>query len=111
MTDHIVQSFDVELRGLTSHILELGILAEQQLTDAVWSLRRGNEQMAKEVAEREERLNRLAAQIDSDAVSMIARRQPLAIDLRHVMAAIRISSNLERVGDLAYNIAKRSMAM
>lgn len=82
MTDHIVQSFDVELRGLTSHILELGILAEQQLTDAVWSLRRGNEQMAKEVAEREERLNRLAAQIDSDAVSMIARRQPLAIDLR-----------------------------
>ncbi|MFK3845499.1 phosphate signaling complex protein PhoU [Stenotrophomonas sp. NPDC078853] len=111
MTDHIVQSFDVELRALTAHILELGILAEQQLTDAVWSLRRGNDQMAREVAIREERLDALAARIESDAVSVIARRQPLAIDLRHVMAAIRISSNLERVGDLAFNIAKRSMAM
>lgn len=111
MTDHIVQAFDTELEAITQQINELGQLAERQLTDAVWALRHANKELAESVKAQDPQLDRLATRIEEEAISLIARRQPLAVDLRHVMAAIRIAANLERAGDLASNIAKRVVAM
>ena len=111
MTDHIVQAFDTELDTLTRQLNDLGQLAERQLTDAVWALRHADTDLADSVKKKDAQLDRLAAAIEDEAISLIARRQPLAEDLRHVMAAIRIASNLERAGDLASNIAKRAQAL
>ncbi|WP_434991004.1 phosphate signaling complex protein PhoU [Xanthomonas melonis] len=111
MTDHIVQAFDTELEAITQQISELGQLAERQLTDAVWALRHASKELAESVKSQDTQMDRLAARIEEEAISLIARRQPLAVDLRHVMAAIRIAANLERAGDLASNIAKRVIAM
>lgn len=111
MTDHIVQAFDTELEAITQQITELGQLAERQLADAMWALRHANKELAGNVKALDPQLDRLAARIEEEAISLIARRQPLAVDLRHVMAAIRIAANLERAGDLASNIAKRVVAM
>ncbi|ODU40741.1 MAG: phosphate transport system regulatory protein PhoU [Lysobacteraceae bacterium SCN 69-123] len=111
MTDHIVQAFDTELGAITQQISELGQLAERQLTDAVWALRHASTELAESVKAQDQELDRLAARIEDEAISLIARRQPLAVDLRHVMAAIRIAANLERTGDLASNIAKRALAL
>lgn len=111
MTDHIVQAFDTELGAITQQISELGQLAERQLTDAVWALRHAGMDLAESVKAQDQQLDRLAARIEEEAISLIARRQPIAVDLRHVMAAIRIAANLERAGDLASNIAKRALAL
>lgn len=111
MTEHIVQAFDTELEAITQQINELGQLAEQQLADAVWALRHASTELAESVRSQDQRLDQLAARIEDDAISLIARRQPLAVDLRHVMAGIRIAANLERAGDLANNIAKRALAL
>lgn len=111
MTDHIVQAFDTELEEITRHIDELGQLVEEQLAGAMWALKHASASQAQSVKEFDQTLDRLAEKIEADSISLIARRQPLAVDLRHVMAAIRIASNLERAGDLASNIAKRAVAV
>lgn len=111
MTDHIVQAFDTELGAITQQLDELGQLAEQQLVSAILSLLHANTELAGTVRAQDQRLDALATRIEDEAISLIARRQPLAADLRHVMAAIRIASNLERAGDLASNIAKRALAL
>lgn len=111
MTEHIVQAFDAELGAITEQIRELGRQAEQQLVDAVWALKHADTKLAERVRAKDPELDQLAARVEDDAIGLIARRQPLAADLRHVMAAIRIASNLERTGDLASNIAKRTLAL
>jgi phosphate transport system protein len=111
VSEHIVQAFDTELEAITRQISELGQLAERQLADAIWALRHASTELAETVRSQDQRLDQLAAHIEEDAIALIARRQPLAVDLRHVMAAIRIASNLERAGDLASNIAKRALAV
>lgn len=111
MTDHIVQAFDAELQIITQHIDDLGQLVEEQVVGAMWALKHANASQAQSVKEFDQTLDQLAEQIEAESISLIARRQPLAVDLRHVMAAIRIASNLERAGDLASNIAKRAVAV
>lgn len=111
MSEHIVQAFDAELNAITEQISELGALAEKQFADAIRALRYADTALAEAVRARDPQLDALAARIEDDAIGLTARRQPLAVDLRHVMAAIRIASNLERVGDLAGNIAKRALAV
>jgi phosphate transport system protein len=111
MNEHIVASFDEELNGLARDIAEMGGLAEQLVGDSVAALVRRDTTLAQEVIAADPRIDRLQRQIEDNATLMIAKRQPMAKDLREIMAAIHIANDLERVGDLAKNTAKRVMAL
>ncbi|KFN45455.1 hypothetical protein N790_02270 [Arenimonas malthae CC-JY-1] len=111
MTTHIVQAFDLELRAITEQVGDLGRRVGEQVANAVRALDLSDALLADEVRAGDEALDRDAERIENDAINLIARRQPLAVDLRHVMAALRIAANLERAGDLASNIAKRAIAV
>ncbi len=109
MTDHIVKAYDRELGTLGQRIAEMGGIAEQMLSDAMEALGSLNAELARSVVAVDPRLDALQRAVEDDAILTIARRQPLAVDLRECVAAIRISGDLERVGDLAKNIAKRTV--
>jgi len=111
MSEHIVHAFDEELQGLGNKIAQMGGLAERALSDAVAALVRRDTELAGRVIANDGRIDALEKQAEEAALMMIARRQPLAVDLREIMAAIRIASDLERIGDLAKNIAKRATAI
>jgi phosphate transport system protein len=111
MKEHIVRSYDGELNELAQRIAEMGGLAEQQVADSVAALSRRDTGLAQRVIAADERIDKLQRQVEDSAVSMIARRQPMAQDLREIMAAIHIANDLERVGDLAKNTAKRVIAV
>ena len=111
MSDHIVSSFDQDLNGLRATIAEMGGLCEKMLADAVTAFVRRDESLAQNVISADRRLDELQRGIEERAILLIARRQPLAVDLRDVVSAIRIASDLERVGDLVKNCAKRTVAI
>ena len=110
-SEHIVTSFDEELNGLSQKIAEMGGLAEQAVSDSVAALVERDVGKAQRVIADDERIDILQRQIEENAVLMIARRQPMARDLREIMASIHIANDLERVGDLAKNTAKRVIAI
>ena len=105
---HIVQSYEHELQTLGSKVLEMGGLAERLLSDAVTALVSRDTELASRVITADTRIDQLESEVENQAILMIARRQPMAIDLRQIVAAIRIASDLERIGDMAKNIAKRA---
>ncbi|MCK9543052.1 MAG: phosphate signaling complex protein PhoU [Novosphingobium sp.] len=107
MTDHTVKAFDNEISQLRGLIAEMGGLAEVAIRDAVLALTRHDEDMAGVVVANDARLDALEAEVDRLAVQIIALRAPMADDLREVIAALKISGVLERIGDYAKNIAKR----
>ena len=109
MTDHIVKAYDRELGTLGQRIAEMGGIAEQMLSDAMEALSNLDAELGRKVVAVDPRLDALQREIEDQAILTIARRQPMAIDLRECVAAIRISGDLERVGDLAKNIAKRAV--
>jgi len=109
MTDHIVKSYDRDLEALGRRIAEMGGVAEQMLAEAMDALSSFNVDLAHRVVSSDPRLDALQREIEENAILTIARRQPLAVDLRECIAAIRISGDIERVGDLAKNIAKRTL--
>ena len=109
MNDHIVRSYDRDLETLGVRIAEMGGIAEQMLSDAMDALSALDVDAAKIVVASDRRLDILQREIEEGAITTILRRQPMAIDLRECVAAIRISGDLERVGDLAKNIAKRTV--
>jgi phosphate transport system protein len=111
MSEHIVASFDEELGSLAAKIAEMGGLAEQYVADSVAALVRRDAELAQRVIAGDQRIDRLQLQVEENAIQMIARRQPMARDLREIMAAIHIANDLERVGDLAKNTAKRVIAI
>ena len=111
MTDHIVKSFDQELMELGRKIAEMGGIAETMLSDATLALEKGDTGLAQEVIATDPRLDALEREIEDKAILVIARRQPMAVDLRAVISSIRIASDLERIGDLAKNVAKRVVAI
>lgn len=111
MPQHTVTSFDDELRSLASRVAEMGGLAETMVNDAVSALVRKDSEQAQKIVQTDKRLDQLQHELEEAAVLTIARRQPMAQDLRDIVAAMRISSDLERVGDLAKNIAKRVIAI
>lgn len=111
MSDHIVSSYDQELQGLAGQIAEMGGMAEVLVADAVTALVRGDTTLAQKVILSDARLDRLQHQVEEQAIRIIAKRQPVARDLREIFGAMRVSGDLERVGDLAKNIAKRVIAM
>jgi phosphate transport system protein len=109
--DHTVTAFDQELRGLAGRIAEMGGIAEHLVADSVTALARVDQALAQRVIAEDQRLDVLQREIEEKAILIIAKRQPMAVDLRDIVAALRISNDLERVGDLAKNIAKRVIAI
>jgi phosphate transport system protein len=101
--------FDDELKSLKEKLLEMAARAEEQIALAVRGLKDRDEKLACQVLEREEAVNRLDIEIDERAMRLLALRQPMATDLRFITSAMRIGSDLERIGDLAVNIAERTM--
>lgn len=106
-SQHIVGAFDAELQGLSRRIAAMGGMAERMVEEAATALRRGDLSLADHVIASDERLDAAQRELDETVVSLLARRQPLAGDLREIVAALRIGADLERVGDLAKNVAKR----
>ena len=111
MSEHIVSSYDAELQDLRRAISEMGGITEKMLVDAINALVRRDTPLAQSVIAADMRLDLLQRAAEEQAILMIARRQPLAIDLRETISAIRVSGDMERIGDLAKNIAKRALAI
>ena len=105
--EHIVRSFDADLQELRRAIAEMGGIAEKMLADAVKALSTRDPELAQKVIAMDPRLDALQREIEDMSILTIARRQPMAVDLREMISAIRIAGDLERVGDLAKNISKR----
>ena len=111
MTNHTMKAYDEELDQLKAMLAQMGGLVEQQLDDAIDALSRRDTVLADRVIQNDERVDVLEHQIEEKAILTIAKRQPMARDLREIMVAIRVASDLERIGDLAKNTAKRTHAM
>lgn len=111
MPGHIVTSYDTDLENLRRSISEMGGVAEKMTGEATLALARQDENLAQTVILADKRLDTLQREIEEKAVLLIARRQPLAVDLRETISAIRVSGDLERIGDLAKNVAKRVTAI
>jgi phosphate transport system protein len=109
--EHTVKAYGEELKNLTAEVVRLGGLAEAQVADAVAAFARRDLAVAQIVIERDEKLDVLQGDIERKSIRLIALRQPVAQDLRHTVAAMKFSMQLERCGDLAKNIAKRCMIL
>jgi phosphate transport system protein len=107
MMEHTIKAFDADLQDLGRMIAEMGGLAERQIGDALDALSRHDMELADIIIAVDARIDALQREIEEKAILTIARRQPLAVDLREIVGALRVSNDLERIGDLAKNIAKR----
>jgi phosphate transport system protein len=105
---HIVSAFDTDLQRLQAKISEMGGLAEEQLSHALEAVQRRDADLAAQVVERDRSLDRMEADLEKMAIRTLALRQPVAVDLREIISALKIASTLERIGDLSKNIARRS---
>ncbi|HEY5597416.1 MAG TPA: phosphate signaling complex protein PhoU [Kiloniellales bacterium] len=108
---HIVRSFDDELKGLSQIVIRMGGLAEAQLAAAVEALARRDSALAEQVVRDDAAIDALEEELAERAVRLLALRQPMATDLREVIAALKISSDVERIGDYAANVAKRVITL
>ena len=107
--DHIVRSYDQELDLLISQISEMGKVAEQQLARAIEALITKDNRLAVNVIYSDAQANDLQSTVDRLTVRMLAMRQPMGSDLRHIISALKIAAELERIADYAANIAKHGM--
>lgn len=108
---HIVRSFDKDVNQLESLLVEMGGLVETQIADAAIALIRRDTDLADKVKAGDKKVDALEVEINEMAVNMLALRQPMAEDLRRVIATLKVSAGLERIGDLAKNIAKRTAVL
>jgi len=111
MVEHTMKAFDVDLQDLSRMVAEMGGLAEKQIADSVDALARRDAGLAQRVIALDPTIDNLQREIEEKAILTIARRQPMAVDLREIVGALRVSNDLERIGDLAKNIAKRVVAI
>ncbi len=111
MSEHIVKSYGEELMELGRKIAEMGGLSETMLSNAIQALVRGDTDLAQRVIETDHRLDVLERDVEEKAILTIAKRQPMAVDLRAIVSSIRLASDMERIGDLSKNIAKRVVAI
>lgn len=110
-SDHTAKAFDSDLLELTRLVAEMGGLAEQQIAESVDALIRRDTVQSSRVVATDAELDRLQRVIEERAVLTIARRQPMAVDLRSIVGAMRVATDLERIGDLSKNIAKRVISL
>lgn len=106
--EHTLRAYDEELNELTAWLSEMGELAGLSIAEAVAAVAKRDGGLADGVVERDVRIDALEAEVERNAIRLLVRRQPMAVDLRRTIAAMKIAGNLERCGDLAKNIAKRS---
>jgi len=111
MSEHIVKAFTEQLETLSSTVAQMGGLVEAQLADAVDAIAKRDSKLAEKVISGDPQVDRLQQTIEGQAQKLLALRQPMAVDLRETLAAIKIASELERIGDLAKNIAKRALVL
>ena len=111
VSTHILSAYDEDLKFLTRRIAEMGGLAEQMVSDSVRALVNSDTALAQKVISDDVILDHAEREVGDKAIVTIARRQPMAADLREIMGSIRIASDLERVGDLGKNTAKRVIAV
>ena len=108
---HIVSSFDRDLEEIQAHIMKMGGLVEEAILDASQSLMKRDEELSQQVRERDSAIDALEELINDEAARVIALRSPAARDLRLILSVIKISGNLERIGDYAKNMAKRNTVL
>jgi phosphate transport system protein len=111
MPEHTVRSYDEELERLNKIIVEMGGLAESQIAAAIDAAVKRDSELAARVIEGDLQVDQLERDLDNLAVRLLALRQPMARDLREIVAALKIGSDLERICDYAANVAKRSIAL
>jgi phosphate transport system protein len=111
MNEHIVRSYEEELNSLAAECVRMGGLTEAQVADAVTGVVKRNQELAASVVVRDDKLDEAERDIERKTIRLIALRQPVADDLRRAVAAMKVANNLERCGDLAKNIAKRTLVI
>jgi phosphate transport system protein len=104
--EHISKRFDAELEALRSRVLQMGGFVEQQIARAIEALTSGNLELINQVISDDHRVNLMEVKIDEECSTIIARRQPAAVDLRMMMMIIKTITDLERIGDEAEKIAR-----
>jgi phosphate transport system protein len=111
MQPHTIASYDTDLRALDGLVSDMATRAQAALRGATKALSAGDAQLAQRVIAGDAAIDLLQHSIEEKAITTIATRQPVAIDLRQIVSTIRIASDLERIGDLAKNVAKRVVAI
>jgi len=111
MSTHTLKAFDVDLEELSRMVAEMGGLAEKEIADSITALARRDLDLAQRVIALDPSVDALQRAIEEKAILTIARRQPMAVDLREIVGSLRVSNDLERIGDHAKNIAKRVLAL
>ncbi|HEX2815200.1 MAG TPA: phosphate signaling complex protein PhoU [Phenylobacterium sp.] len=111
MNEHIVKSYEDELNSLAAECVRMGGLCEALVADAVTGVVKRNQELAASVVVRDDKLDEAERDIERKTIRLIALRQPVADDLRRAVAAMKVANNLERCGDLAKNIAKRTLVI
>jgi phosphate transport system protein len=111
MSTHTLKAFDVDLEELARMVAEMGGLAEKEIADSIMALARRDLDLAQRVIALDPSVDALQRAIEEKAILTIARRQPMAVDLREIVGSLRVSNDLERIGDHAKNIAKRVLAL
>jgi phosphate transport system protein len=108
---HIVRAYDEELQQLNELIGRMGGMAETQIDNAIRAVFEHDADLAKEVAKSDAQVDTMEAEINALALKLLALRQPMAIDLRYILSALRIASDLERIADHAENMCRRATAL
>ena len=111
MAEHTVRAFTEQLEALASSVAQMGGLAEAQLADGIDAIAKRDTARAEQVVGGDRKIDEIQQQIEELALKVLALRQPMAVDLRETLAAIKIAGELERIGDLAKNIAKRAIVL
>ena len=111
MSEHIVKSFTEQLELLANGVAQMGGLAEAQFANAIEAVAKRDTKLAETAIGSDERVDRIQQTVEEQALKLLALRQPMAIDLRTTLAALKIANELERIGDLAKNIGKRALVL
>ncbi|MGQ0457124.1 MAG: phosphate signaling complex protein PhoU [Hyphomicrobium sp.] len=111
MNEHIVKSYEEELKLLDRRIAQMGGCSEKLLIQAIDALERRDPNLAEIAVASDATIDNLERELQDQVITMIAKRQPIANDLRHIMTILKIAGDLERIGDLSKNIAKRALAI
>jgi len=111
MSEHIVKAFTEQLESLANTVAQMGGLAEAQFANSIEAIAKRDGKLAEAAIGSDERVDRIQQTIEEHALKLLALRQPMAVDLRATLAAIKIANELERIGDLGKNIGKRALVL
>jgi phosphate transport system protein len=111
MSEHIIKRYDEELSELKQRLLEMGGLVEKMIADAMRALIERNGELAKSVIAMDHEVNRIELDVDAKAINLLALRQPAARDLRFITMAMKINTDMERIGDTAVNLCERTLEL